>query len=230
MPSSLYGKLKLRLVDRLLAWSVPLNRVDTQATVAPSARLSGARIHGPVEIGERATIHRSEISGPVRIGRFSSLWGPEIYVHARVHPIEIGNFCSIARHVGVHGYYHDAERLSTHFIGRNLLGLPIEDEVVSRGPTRIGHDVWIGTGAQVLSGVSIGTGAIVGAGSVVSRDVPPYAVAVGAPARVVRTRFDEATVARLLASEWWTWSLDEIRSRPELFTRPVTGDLLDAHL
>lgn len=230
MPSSLFGKIKLRLVDWALERMRRPNRVDTAARVAPTAYLREARLHGPVEVGDHATIVAAELSGEIRVGRRSSLWGPEIYVHARGHPVQIGSFCSIARHVGVHGYFHDTRRLSTHYVGRNVLGLPIEDEVVSRGPIRIGHDVWLGVGVQILSGVSVGDGAVVGAGSVVSRDIPPYAVAVGAPARVVRFRFDEEMVARIRASRWWEWSDAEIRERAELFTRPLDPALLEEHL
>ena len=226
MPS-LFGKIRLRLLDAALARLRRPNRVDTAASVHPSARLAEASIHGPVTVAEGAVIHRAELTGEVRIGRYSSLWGPEIYLHARVHPVTVGNFCSIARHVSIHGYGHDPRRLSTHFIGRNVLGRPIEEEVVSRGPTTVGHDVWLGAGVHVLSGVTIGDGAVVGAGSVVTRDVPPYAVAVGAPARVVRLRFDEATIARIRTLRWWEWSLEKIRAHPELFTEPVTPDLLD---
>lgn len=229
MPSSLFGRIKLRLLDVLLRGVRRPNRIDTEASVASSATITASRLHGAVTVGEHATLHRAFVTGPVTIGRHTSLWGPEIYVEARGDPIEIGSFCSIARHVSVHGYYHDDRRISTHYIGRNVLGRPIEDEVVSRGPVRIGHDVWIGAGVHVLSGVTIGNGAVVGAGSVVSRDVPPYAVCVGAPAEVVRHRFDADLIERLQELRWWEWSLDEIREREELFLEPLSRDLLERH-
>ncbi len=69
----------------------------------------------------------------------------------------------------------------------------------------IGHNVWIGAGATILPGARIGDGAIIGAEAVVARAVPPYAVAVGNPARITRRRFDDATVGRLLALRWWDW-------------------------
>jgi virginiamycin A acetyltransferase len=170
------------------------------------------------------------LSGPVTVGPSSSLWGPDIYATARVNPVTIGNFCSIARAVSMHGFGHDPTRISTHYIGRNVLGRPIEGEIVSEGPIHIGHDVWIGAGVHVLSGVTIGTGAIIGAGSVVSRDVLPYAIAVGTPATPVRYRFNEETIARLLASEWWEWTRDEIREKEELFTHSLTPALIDKYL
>lgn len=230
MRSSSYAKIKLRLLDRALELGRRPNRIDRAAVVSPSARATASNIYGPVRVDDYARLHRVELSGPITIGRHSSLWGPEIYVLTRDAPVEIGNFCSIARHVSVHGYGHDPGRISTHFVGRNILGRPIEDEIVTAGPTRIGHDVWIGAGGHVLPGVSIGTGAIIGAGSVVARDVPPYAIAVGTPAKPTRFRFDDESIKRLLASEWWSWSDDKIRSKAALFTHPLTPQLLDEYL
>ncbi|MBM9596432.1 CatB-related O-acetyltransferase [Roseitranquillus sediminis] len=80
----------------------------------------------------------------------------------------------------------------------------------SRGDMTIGPDVWIGSEAWIMPGISIGAGAIVAAKAVVGRDVPPYAIVAGNPARVVRHRFDPDTTRRLLAVAWWDWPLDRI--------------------
>lgn len=87
-----------------------------------------------------------------------------------------------------------AERTLDHVMG-----------VPSRGDTIVGNDVWIGYQALIMPGVRIGDGAIVAAGAVVAKDIPPYGVVAGNPARVVRTRFDDADVARLLRAAWWHW-------------------------
>lgn len=226
-----FTQLKARATDRLLSLlEYRPNRIDGAACVSPLAYVARSRLYGPVEVAEYARLVGVQLSGPIAIGRYASLWGPRIYVDAREWPVVVGNFCSIARDVSFHGYGHDPQRISTHYIGRNLLGRPLAEEIVSRGEINVGHDVWIGAGAQVMSGVTIGTGAVIGAGAIVTRDIPEYAIAVGAPARPVGARFDEATIARLLASEWWTWSREEIALRSELFTQPLTRELLDAQL
>jgi len=133
--------------------------------------------------------------------------------------IEIGSFCSFAKEVVI-------LRSSEHVVGVTtypLFSLMIDpsaetQESRAKGPTWIGSDVWVGWGAMILSGVSIGHGGIVGAGAVVASDVPPYAVVVGNPARILRMRYDDHTLARLLATQWWTWDDDVIRERAELFS------------
>jgi len=228
--SHLGKKAKLRLLDFVVRAAQRPNRIDPAAEISERAYVKGSNIRGSVKVGDYARLYRVTLFGNVTIGPSSSLWGPNVYVEARVNPIEIGSFCSIARDVSLHGFGHDPSRITTHYIGRNVLGLPISEEIVSTGPIRIGHDVWIGSGVHVLPGVTVGTGAVIGAGSVVSRDVPPYAIAVGTPAAPVRCRFDDEIIARLLASEWWAWSREEIRAREELFTQPLTSKLVDKYL
>lgn len=93
-----------------------------------------------------------------------------------------------------------------------------------KGDTVIGNDVWLGMEAVVMPGVTVGDGAIIGARSVVTRDVPPYTVVAGNPAREVRSRFDRKTVDRLLAIRWWDWPLDRIKANLDA----ITGADLDA--
>jgi acetyltransferase-like isoleucine patch superfamily enzyme len=148
----------------------------------------------------------------VRVGRYTYgdprllLWTPE-------DRIEIGAFCSISAEVVIlGGGEHRADWVTTYPL-RIAFGLPGENadgHPASKGPTVIGNDVWVGFGATILSGVRVGDGAVIGARAVVARDVPPYGVAAGNPARVVRQRFDEATVARLLQIAWWNWPLPRI--------------------
>ncbi|TXN80861.1 CatB-related O-acetyltransferase [Methylobacterium sp. WL8] len=122
--------------------------------------------------------------------------------------LTIGRYCSIADKVEILlGGDHRLDWASTYpFAAMRGLWPGADapaDYHASRGDVSIGHDVWLGSGCMILSGVTVGHGAVVAARAVVARDVPPYAVVAGNPARVVRTRFDEATVAALVACAWW---------------------------
>ena len=126
----------------------------------------------------------------------------------------IGRFCAIASHVRflMPGANHADRGPSTYPFGIFGSGwAPTMDVVMSapsRGDTVVGHDVWLGYSALVLPGVTIGHGAVVAAASVVTRDVPPYAIVAGNPARVVRSRFSEEDVERLLRAAWWHWPIE----------------------
>lgn len=98
----------------------------------------------------------------------------------------------------------------------------------TRGDVAIGHDVWLGSQSMVLSGVAIGTGAVVAARAVVTRDVPPYAIVGGNPARVLRLRFDEARIAALLASRWWDLPRETVTELLPLLMSERIDELLAA--
>lgn len=121
----------------------------------------------------------------------------------------IGKFCAIARGVKfiMNGANHQMDGISTFpfFIFGNGWeeARPAANELPFKGDTVIGNDVWIGYDTLIMPGVTIGDGAIIAARSVVTADVPPYAIAGGNPARIVRQRFDSASVRRLQAIAWW---------------------------
>ena len=135
----------------------------------------------------------------------------------------IGSFVSIADEVEfVPGGNHRVDWVSTYPF-RWMFRLPgaLEDgHPASDGDIVVGNDVWFGAGARILSGVTIGDGAVVGAGAVVARDVRPYAVVVGNPAREVSRRFSDAQVDALERIRWWDWPLDEILERVPLLCSP----------
>lgn len=141
------------------------------------------------------------------IGEFS--YGkPKVRFPESGKKLTIGRFCSIADKVEILlGGNHRLDWGTTYPFSalRDLWpSAPETDEYhSSRGDVTIGHDVWLGSGAIVLSGVTIGHGAVVAAHAVVTRDVPPYAIVGGNPAKVIRYRFDEATIAALLEAGWW---------------------------
>jgi len=146
-------------------------------------RIEGSFLKGNIELAEHVTIRRTHLDGHISIGRYSQLNGPDIFLMGGVHGITIGSFCSIARQVSIQEHNHDASRISTFFVSKHLMGGKESDDLVSQGAVHIGHDVWIGAGATVLSGVTVGHGAVIAAGALVNKDVPPYAIVGGVPAK-----------------------------------------------
>jgi acetyltransferase-like isoleucine patch superfamily enzyme len=130
----------------------------------------------------------------------------------------IGRYCSIARNVtiGQDRMSHPLSWLTSHSglvnMRQKLGGIAPHHGAVKQ--TVIGHDVWIGMDVLILDGVSIGTGAVIGAQSLVNSDIPPYAIAVGSPARVVRYRFEQDVIEGLLASQWWNLPVQQLAQLP----------------
>lgn len=126
----------------------------------------------------------------------------------------IGRFCSIGAGTKfiMNGGNHHTTWLTTYPfpIFRHGWEAAMPESWPNKGDTVVGNDVWFGHDALVMPGITIGDGAIVATRAVVTRDVPPYAVVGGNPAAVLRYRFDEATIARLLAVRWWEWGAAKI--------------------
>lgn len=134
--------------------------------------------------------------------------------------ITIGNFSGLAQGVKILGsvdHYTDNVAVLPMKLLFFYKPFEINKDVRTKGPTIIGNDVLIMYNAIILSGVTIGDGAIVGAGAVVAKDVPPYAIVAGNPARVIKYRFSEKQIEALLKIRWWDWSDEQIREFEEYF-------------
>jgi len=138
---------------------------------------------------------------------------PKIYPAAG-YSLSIGSFCSIAGGVQIFlGSNHRSDWISTYPFPAFFPEASHNKEYEkSRGDVIIGNDVWLCANCTILSGVTIGHGAVVGAGAVVTKNVEPYAIVAGNPAKTVRFRFDELTRKTLLDIAWWDWPLEEIRT------------------
>jgi acetyltransferase-like isoleucine patch superfamily enzyme len=140
----------------------------------------------------------------------------------------IGKYCSISTHVIIFlGSEHRTDWVSTYpfpYLWKEASS--INGHPFSKGDVIIGNDVYIGYHVTILSGVTIGDGAAIGAGSVVTKDVPPYAIVAGNPARIVRYRFDEKIIQKLLQIKWWDWPDEKIRENIHL----ICCDSIDAFI
>ena len=140
-------------------------------------------------------------------------------VRIRDKKTRIGKFCAIAQDVIIGTGMHPINYLTIKSFTYKPIGfwtIPEENRVnfTNHKPVNIGNDVWIGTNAIIMDGVQIGDGAVVGAGAVVTKDVPPYAVVGGVPARIIKYRFDENTIRRIQALQWWDFPAEILKSLP----------------
>ena len=165
-------------------------------------------------LGEHCHVLENTVVLKSSIDRFSYVGRNSIVQNAR-----IGSFCSIANDVFIGLGAHPVQQFSTSPIFyrvSNTFRLSLinkDSDFVEYKSIEIGHDVWIGARAIVLDGIRIGNGAVIAANAVVTKDVPSYAIVAGVPAKVVRYRFTPEKIRQLEQTQWWLWSLSDIRDR-----------------
>lgn len=168
-------------------------------------------IHPNVHLLSNCIINNSEIHSYTYLGK-----------NCLVQNTSLGKFCSIANDVLIGLGNHPLDLLSTSplFYRRNnplQIRLIKKDlEIVEYKPISIGNDVWIGARSIIMDGISIGHGAVIAANSVVTKDVPPYAVVGGVPAKIIKYRFSDVKIQELLHQKWWMWDLEKIKKHYKL--------------
>jgi len=198
--------------------------------VYTGARIRGSQVAERCVVGNFSRVDESELEEAVRIDRNNHLYRCRVgrFSYTGMSTVamvaDIGRFCSISWGVSIGGADHDYRRVAQHsFLYNDRDGLrPIPEPAYDRFAERlaIGHDVWIAANAVVCRGVTVGDGAVVGANAVVTRDVPPYAVVAGAPARVIRHRFKPEIVDMLQQLRWWNWPDEDIRKSYAILSEP----------
>lgn len=178
-------------------------------------------------LGVRTRIDRNNFLSNVALGDFSYTGPFDMIFHC-----EIGKFVSISYGVTIGAPEHKYHLLSTHpFIYNKEFCILDEGQLIRNDkfdkPLIIGNDVWIGCNVTILRGVTIGDGAVIGANSLVNKDVPPYAIVAGCPARIIKYRFEEEVIKKIHELRWWNWDIDKIRKNANLFTKEINDKRLD---
>ena len=169
------------------------------------------------KIGDRTRISKKFHLHNSTVGNFTY-----ISMNSHVSHTQIGKFCSIGPNFLCGWGLHPTHGLSTSpmfysTMKQNGTTLSQTNKVIEQKPIKIGNDVFIGANVTVLDGLTIGDGAVIGAGAVVSKDIPPYAIAVGCPIQIIKSRFEQKQIDELLRIEWWDFSEDKLKDVEQMF-------------
>jgi acetyltransferase-like isoleucine patch superfamily enzyme len=174
----------------------------------------GKKVKGDIGL----KIYNAEIIGNVSIKRFVTI-NRYTRILGGYFGIEIGGFCSIGHNVSIIENYHLYNRVSSYYFNRNIYGESEEKDTYSKGKIVIEDDVWIGNNSIILSGVNIGRGSIIGAGSVVTKNIEPYSIVGGNPAKLIKKRFNDDEIKEIEESKWWEWDLEKINANKDFFLK-----------
>ena len=200
-------------------------KLGPEPLIDPTAQLRQAELGRYTEIGARTAFVESSL------GDYSYVVNDSNIIYTT-----IGKFCSIAAHTRIYPGNHPMQRASqSHFTYRASAYFDDAEDDADffawrrSTPVAIGHDVWIGHGAIILPGRSIGTGAVVAGGAVVTKDVAPYSIVAGNPAKPIRPRFPQEIAERLVALAWWDWEHERLREALQDFRTLSVEAFLDRH-
>ncbi|ASG68521.1 hypothetical protein fh0823_15540 [Francisella halioticida] len=189
----------------------------------PNSRLyANVNIDASSSVGKHTVLFRDVNLQNTQVGDYTYIQKNTSIVSA-----DIGKFCSIASNVNISLANHPIDMVSTNPIFYSYTNIlprcftkKVLDDSVVFPRTIISSDVWIGQGVKIKAGVTIGVGAVIAAGAVVVKDVEPYSIVGGVPAKHIKYRFDEETIARLIKSEWWNLSDERLVEITPLFKTP----------
>ncbi len=214
------------------------SEIDRTAMIYKDARVKESSMGRCTSIGDHSKMDYSRVADYGRIDRFNHIYYADLGRHSYtgqdtvIMHAKIGNFCSVSWNVTIGPADHRYDRITTHsFLYNNIDNLRPEGQEAAYNrfipKCVVGNDVWIGTGTVILRGVEIGNGAVVAAGAVVTKDIPPYAIVAGVPARIIGYRFSEVIIQKLQKLQWWKWDDETIRENYMYFTSDVSLEMLE---
>jgi virginiamycin A acetyltransferase len=194
----------------------PFNKLNI--ICGKDCKLNRPLLTGNIKLGKEVLIDdNSNLRGFISIDDFTAI-NKNVEIMGNV---KIGKYCAFARNITIQSDNHDYNRLALqHRFYKRIF----EQEPHKLSNTIIiENDVWIGTKALILGGINIGNGAIIAAGSVVTKNIPPYAIVAGVPAKVIKYRFSEEKIAILENLKWWDWSKEKIMQNRILFDTDISN-------
>ena len=216
------------------------NIIGKNVCVYKNAEVKNSNLADYVSIGDSSIIINTNLSGNNSINRRNYILNSDIgkFVYTGINSIirraVIGKFCSISWNVDIGGGDHPKDKTTTFLLERfdqldknpNIYLKKNINNIKSK--CIIGNDVWIASNAVIIKNVKIGNGSIIGAGAVVTKDVEPYSIVAGVPAKIIRKRFDDSIVEILERIKWWDWSIDIIRKNVNLiFSKKMDENLIN---
>lgn len=177
------------------------SKIGSKCTIGDDCDIDGLIMHEKSELGRRNLIRDTTIGKGSYTG-----------TNTIIKKTDIGRYCCIAWNVSIGGKNHNYRHTSLYtdyWFGRTF-GIDTENTTEDYRTT-IGNDVWIAAGVNIIEGVTIGDGCVIGAGSVITHDIEPYSIVAGVPGKMIKKRFDDETIEKLEALQWWNWEEDKIR-------------------
>lgn len=208
------------------------SEIGKGAKVFKHAEVKNSQLDNDVIVGNHAIVIGSVLESNISINRqnyiLKSKIGKFTYtgIGTSVRSSEVGRFCSLAWNVSVGGGNHEFEHVTTSPLWRFMMlsegnmnhseNMELNKRYSDFGSCIVGHDVWIATNAVILRNVKVGNGSIIGAGAVVTKDVEPYSIVAGVPAKKIKMRFDDKIIEALEEIQWWNWPVETIRANFDL--------------
>lgn len=202
-----------KLIKKILLYF--LNTVDKKDGVTLSGFSRG--LQNVVFEGKNAVPDRCNFSGKIKIGYASTLG----YNNLLGGTITIGNYCQLGADVALHATNHPMVYMTT-YINQNLFQGNLK-QFKEENQIHIGHDVWIGHGVIIVGNVTVGNGAVLAAGSVVTKNVEPYAIVAGVPAKKIKKRYSDSIIKEIEELQWWDKSEKELEKLKPLFLKDFTN-------